>query len=119
LVGAQGERREEVFIDWRRFKKSHPWKLGKLLTFDPLRLINVPGYMESSGAASQDHNEDNCGPVYASEITGIRFLLKAKTRLWQFRLWRFSRGDFHETWKTWYQPAGAASDRIPASRKEA
>lgn len=47
--------------------------------------------VKSKGAASQDHNEDYCGPVYASEITGIRFLLKSKMRLWQFRRWRFQK----------------------------
>ena len=41
----------------------------------------VPRDVKNKSAASQDHNEDECGPVYASEITGIRFLSKGKTRL--------------------------------------
>ena len=42
------------------------------LIFAQHRLICISVYMKSNGAASQDHNEDHCGPVYASEITGIR-----------------------------------------------
>ncbi|MDC0660594.1 hypothetical protein N6L27_21530 [Leisingera sp. SS27] len=34
--------------------------------------------MESTEGASQDHNEDLCGPVYASETTGICFLLESE-----------------------------------------
>jgi hypothetical protein len=56
--------------------------------------------------------------VYASEITGIRFLLKAKTRLWQFRQLRLSKGGFDEILGPKHQPAGAASEEASTPRKE-
>ena len=83
-----------------------------LSTFD--RLMAIAMIAKARGAASQDHNEDHCGPVYASEITGIRFLEKVKTRGWQFRRLRLSRGGFDETFGIQYQPAGTASDGATA-----
>lgn len=79
-----------------------------LLTFD--RLMVIATIATTTRTASQDHNEDHCGPVYASEITGIRFLLKGKTRFWQSRQLRLSEGTFDEIFKRKYQPAGAASE---------
>ncbi|MEO0417983.1 MAG: hypothetical protein AAF249_03915 [Pseudomonadota bacterium] len=90
-------------------------KVEILSTFD--RLMAIATRATARSAASQDHNEDYCGPVYASEITGIRFLLKGKTRFWQFRQLRLSKGGSDETFGSEYQPAGAASDGAPASRK--
>lgn len=75
--------------------------------------------MMTKSAASQDHNEDHCGPVYASEITGIRFLLKEKTRLWQFRHWRLLEGGFDERFGANYQPVGAASEGASTTREKA
>ena len=83
-------------------------KVEILSTFDGLMAIATRAAARS--AASQDHNEDHCGPVYASEITGIRFLLREKTRSWQFRRLRLSKGGSDETFGSEYQPAGAASD---------
>ncbi|WP_160604820.1 hypothetical protein [Pontixanthobacter aquaemixtae] len=87
-----------------------------LLTFDRLKVIATTAKTRS--AASQDHNKDFCGPVYASEITGIRFLSKGKTRFWQFRQLRLLKGIFDETFESKYQPAGAASEEASTSREE-
>ena len=88
-----------------------------LSTFD--RLMAFATRAAATSAASQDHNEDHCGPVYASEITGIRFLSRVKTRFWQSRRLRLSKGGSDEKFGSDYQPAGAASDGAPASREAA
>ena len=88
-----------------------------LSTFD--RLMAIATRTTATSTASQDHNKDYCGPVYASEITGIRFLSEGKTRFWQSRRLRLSKGGSDETFGSEYQPAGAASDGAPAPREAA
>lgn len=56
--------------------------------------------------------------MYASEITGIRFLSKEKTRSTQFSGERLLRGGFDEKLGANNQPTGAASEGAPTPREK-
>ena len=77
----------------------------------PAQAPRRPRTREDHDGTSQDHNEDLCGPVYASETTGICFLLESEDTPLAIPPLAFSRGGFNEAQQTQYQPVGAASDR--------